>query len=84
MFQRLSALPAGDRLQAALLVLWSLELYLTQLGHLKDTEDAGTQPLRQQMLRFLTSQQALVRLHTGNAALPSCYVEISEIGPTLL
>ena len=41
-------------------VFWSLELFLTQLGQLKDTEDAGRHQLRKEMLEFLTSHQALV------------------------
>ncbi|XP_037069600.1 vacuolar protein sorting-associated protein 18 homolog [Pollicipes pollicipes] len=65
---RLSALSAGERLQAALLVFWALELFLTQLGRLKDADDPARHQLRQQMMQFLTSHEALTHVQRARKA----------------
>ena len=58
--QRLAILPPEDGVKAALLVIWCLELFLTQLGQLQESEEQLRRKLRKQMMQFLTSHLALV------------------------
>ncbi|XP_043212479.1 vacuolar protein sorting-associated protein 18 homolog [Amphibalanus amphitrite] len=59
LMMRLSSLPASGGVRAALLVIWCLELFLTQLDRLEEEEEQSRRKLRKEMMQFLTSQRAL-------------------------